>query len=257
MSETTPDMGRATPIVRYFDRLAGIGLGLLIVATVLLRFISRTASTLSLAVVALVSLGINVRQFVRGKGYYNRIRGLLAEKALFHEDERQTRTKLNHPERLAVLPYCVGRGLDVGCGNNKTSDNCIGVDILARGSIGTEGGITGGRSEADVCASGDDLHMFSAGEVDFVVARHNLEHYVDVLKTLQEWKRVLRPGGLLIVVLPDERFRNTIALDVTHKHAFTPESYLRYIRALGDFDVVTVADAIPGWSFLAVCRKAA
>src|SRR5439155_387336 len=30
------------------------------------------------------------------------------------------------PERLAVLPYCVGRGLDVGCGCAKTTPEAIG-----------------------------------------------------------------------------------------------------------------------------------
>ena len=128
----------------------------------------------------------------------------------------------NHPEWLAVQPYCVtGRGIDVGCGNWKSHPNCIGVDILPKGVKGQHGCVKGLESQADVCASGDDLSMFKTGELDFVVARHNLEHYVDVIKTLREWKRVLRTGGTLVVIVPDERVRNTIELDPTHKHAFT------------------------------------
>jgi predicted SAM-dependent methyltransferase len=38
-----------------------------------------------------------------------------------------------------------------------------------------------------------------------VVARHNLEHYVDVVKTLCEWRRVLKPGGVMAILVPDER----------------------------------------------------
>ena len=101
----------------------------------------------------------------------------------------------NHPEALALLPYCVGRGIDVGCGHRKVAEHCIGVDLLAAGEVGEHGVMHGQRSVADIQASGDDLHMFADGELDFVVSRHNLEHYVDVVKTLQEWARVTRPGG--------------------------------------------------------------
>ncbi len=91
----------------------------------------------------------------------------------------------NHPEALALQPYCVGRGIDVGCGHRKVAPHCIGVDLLAAGEVGEHGVVHGQRSVADIQASGDDLHMFADGELDYVVSRHNLEHYVDVVKTLQ------------------------------------------------------------------------
>jgi len=161
-----------------------------------------------------------------------------------------------HPERLAVLPYCSeGRGIDVGCGHRKSSEICIGVDLVAGGDKGEHGVVAGQVSQADVQASGDDLHMFSNGELDFVVARHNLEHYVDVLKTLGEWKRVLKSGGKLAVILPDDRFVDTIALDPTHKHVFTPDSFRRYMDGIGGFRELEVRDAVERWSFLGAFEK--
>lgn len=160
-----------------------------------------------------------------------------------------------HPERLAVLPYCVGRGIEVGCGHRKTAPNCIGVDLLASGEKGTAGVVAGRASVADVQASGDHLPMFEDGSLDFVVARHNLEHYVDVVKTLQEWRRVLRQGGHLAVVLPDESALDTIALDPTHKHAFTPDSFRRLVRLLGGLEEVECRPVIAGWSFLFAARR--
>ena len=38
---------------------------------------------------------------------------------------------------------------------------------------------------------------------DFILSSHNLEHFANPVKALQEWKRVTRPGGGLILVLPD------------------------------------------------------
>ena len=161
----------------------------------------------------------------------------------------------NHPERLAVLPYCKGRGIDVGCGYRKTLPACIGIDVIPKGQKGEAGVVRGRRSTADICASGDDLPMFSDGELDYVVARHNLEHYVDVVRTLQEWRRILKPEGHLCLVVPDERFIDTIALDPTHKHCFTPDSLDRIVALVGGFEQVVSRTVVPDWSFIAVYRR--
>ena len=162
----------------------------------------------------------------------------------------------NHPERMALLPYCeLGKGIDVGCGHRKTHDNCIGVDLTPGGQKGRYGCVSGRVSQADICTSGDDLHMFEDGELDFVVARHNIEHYVDVIKTLQEWKRVIRDGGTMAIVAPDESDIKTIALDPTHYHAFTPESFTRYIDLIGGFNILKCETLLPKWSFIIVCER--
>ncbi len=38
---------------------------------------------------------------------------------------------------------------------------------------------------------------------DLILSSHNLEHFANPVKALQEWKRVTRPGGGLILVLPN------------------------------------------------------
>ena len=161
----------------------------------------------------------------------------------------------NHPEAVALQPFCVGRGIDVGCGHRKVAPQCIGVDLLAAGELGEHGVVQGQASVADVQASGDDLHMFADGELDYVVSRHNLEHYVDVVKTLQEWARVTRPGGTVAMIVPDERSGDTIFLDPTHKHVFTPESLERLIGAIDGLRVVRSEVVTPNWSFMTVAER--
>jgi SAM-dependent methyltransferase len=49
----------------------------------------------------------------------------------------------------------------------------------------------------------DRLSMFEAESQDYVIASHVLEHVADPLGLLHEIHRVLRPGGVLLLLLPD------------------------------------------------------
>lgn len=159
-----------------------------------------------------------------------------------------------HPEAAAVIPYAKGMGIDIGCGGNKTLPNVIGVDITSKGQKGQWGNQKGAISEADVCASGDCL-PFKDNVFDFIIARHNLEHYQDIIKTLLEWRRVLKVGGVLCVVLPDDAELDTIHLDPTHNHVFTQDSFRRLIETIGGFEITKNEVCIPHWSFVSILRK--
>ena len=63
------------------------------------------------------------------------------------------------------------------------------------------------------------------GRFDFVHSSHCLEHLRDPAEGLKNWLRVVKPGGFVIVTIPDEdlyeqgAFPSTFNLD--HKHTFT------------------------------------
>lgn len=50
-----------------------------------------------------------------------------------------------------------------------------------------------------------DLHEIEDQKYDFVLSSHNLEHISNPLKALREWMRVMKPGGNLIILLPNYR----------------------------------------------------
>lgn len=147
-----------------------------------------------------------------------------------------------------------GKGLDIGCGGKKISPETIGVDLIARGDmIGGFGGMAE-ASEADVKASGDNLHMFDDDSIDYVVARHNIEHYANPIKALREWIRVLKPGGKIGISTPDDTRLDGMRLDKTHKHSFNRESMKDMLELLG-LKIKEMGGTANQWNFFVIAEK--
>ena len=53
----------------------------------------------------------------------------------------------------------------------------------------------------DIVASGDALPVPNESQ-DFVVSSHVIEHFFDPIKALEEWLRVVRPGGYVFIIAP-------------------------------------------------------
>lgn len=80
--------------------------------------------------------------------------------------------------------YLVGEGIDIGSGDDPVSPEARQWDI----------------KDGDA----QYLHGVEDGSFDWVYSSHCLEHMVDPAVALSNWWRVLRPGGHLIVMVPDE-----------------------------------------------------
>jgi ubiquinone/menaquinone biosynthesis C-methylase UbiE len=50
-----------------------------------------------------------------------------------------------------------------------------------------------------------DLSMVESNKYDFVLSSHSLEHIANPIKALNEWNRVLKSGGRLVLILPDKQ----------------------------------------------------
>jgi SAM-dependent methyltransferase len=57
--------------------------------------------------------------------------------------------------------------------------------------------------EIDVVDDAATLTRFADASVDFVIANHVLEHLEDPIGALQAMLRIIRPGGVLLLTLPD------------------------------------------------------
>jgi SAM-dependent methyltransferase len=53
-----------------------------------------------------------------------------------------------------------------------------------------------------IICEGSNLATIPNQSYDFVLSSHNLEHFANPVKALHEWRRITRPGGSLILVVP-------------------------------------------------------
>lgn len=60
--------------------------------------------------------------------------------------------------------------------------------------------------DVDIVDDGERLTSVADASQDFVIANHFLEHCQDPLGALENMLRVLRPGGVLYLAVPDRRF---------------------------------------------------
>jgi SAM-dependent methyltransferase len=49
-----------------------------------------------------------------------------------------------------------------------------------------------------------DLSKISSSQYDFLLSSEMIQHVANPLKALFEWKRVLKPGGFLLLIIPDK-----------------------------------------------------
>jgi len=84
----------------------------------------------------------------------------------------------------------------------------VGFDIGGPGYIRYGDKVMGLNITEDanhLVADGSNLPLLD-NCLDFIISSHALEHIIDTRKTLKEWSRVLKPNGIMGIVIPDVRF---------------------------------------------------
>lgn len=126
------------------------------------------------------------------------------------------------------------RGLNLGCGANEgpwDGLEVVGVDQRPVGDHG-QGGTKQQEAKPDLIADVQTCYGLPS-EQDFLLALHVLEHLLDPLDALIRWRGLVKPGGKLILTVPDHSKLPSIVMDSTHLHAFDPGSLKRLLEAAG------------------------
>lgn len=106
--------------------------------------------------------------------------------------EMSKATKRRFQDPAYHLWYFSGHGLDIGGGDDPLGRWC---HAFAR----MKSCRTWDKADGDA----QELRGVAAGSFDFVASSHCLEHLWHPRQALDNWMHILKPGGFLIVTVPD------------------------------------------------------
>lgn len=163
--------------------------------------------------------------------------------------------------RPTLARFCKGTGLDIGFGGDPIVPEAICLD----------------RAELDPLRSklpcpwpthivGDAARLvwFADARLDYVYSSHVLEDFRDTATVLKEWLRVIKPGGYLVLYLPDQQRyqahcdRRGVPPNPAHIYPqFSLKYVLALLHAMGQGTVVFNQDPCPenSYSFGLVIKK--
>lgn len=86
--------------------------------------------------------------------------------------------------------HCIGKGIEIGPGKTPYCNpkNTIFIDKFYNDNV-------------KIICEADNL-PFQDSSIDYILSSHCLEHCPNTLKTLYEWKRIIREDGILVLILP-------------------------------------------------------
>lgn len=103
--------------------------------------------------------------------------------------------------RHLTAPYCTGCGIDIASQGDPVVPWAMSFDLPENEYLRYSGGRQPPRP-IPLRGHADTLPFVNAS-LDFVYSSHLLEDYLDWWPVLREWVRVLRPGGHLVILVPD------------------------------------------------------
>lgn len=109
------------------------------------------------------------------------------------------------PESALAHNYCIGKGLEIGgSAHNPFGLNTLNVDrsdSMDTISKKNEIRFCGKALKVDIVANGDEIPLPDKSQ-DFIVSSHVIEHFTNPIKALIEWDRLVKPGGVIFIIVP-------------------------------------------------------
>jgi SAM-dependent methyltransferase len=150
--------------------------------------------------------------------------------------------------RKRALPWLVGDGVDIGCGLEKITPDCIGID---NGDDFQE------RAASDEIRDGSSLSGYEDNRFDWLYSCNALEHIENWQEALKDWVRVVRPGGILFLSMPwpAKCYLHAVGNTPAHRWNPTPLAVGRELETCGCGVVEADSDVDEWGCFVIVGRK--
>jgi SAM-dependent methyltransferase len=123
--------------------------------------------------------------------YFNKIKRKLGIPIIYQSETSKVRP--------LVVNYCNGYGCDIGFGGDKIlKSNCLGIDFDKPYAYT-------GKDNVDIsCNIGKEAIPLPPNTFDYVYSSHLIEDFEDTRSVLLDFIRVLKSGGNLILIFPDQ-----------------------------------------------------
>lgn len=142
-------------------------------------------------------------------------------------DMRSPKNMVGHQQRAFSVWWALQKcgpmdlGLDLGSPRGLTP-YCIHVDLFGTGAPHPFYG--GGAYNADIAWDATRIReIMPPSSIPFITVNHSLEHMPaanddGIVELLVRWVSLLRPGGILAMLVPDNDHFDVWACDKDHKH---------------------------------------
>lgn len=186
-------------------------------------------------------------------------------------DARDPKNMMGHQQRAFTTYWALKTcsptdlGLDLGSPRGMTP-YCVHADVFGDGSVHPFYG--GGRYLTDVVCDaskiGTDNRIFPTDCWPYIASNHSLEHmHVDgdigIVTMLWRWVDLLRSGGTMALVVPDNAHFDVLASDKDHAFAWSHEDFvpriLEPLKALAPIEVVEYDTFDNHFSFNVLLKK--
>lgn len=135
-----------------------------------------------------------------------------------------------------ALPYTEGRVLDLSCGSGygthmiakerkNVIDEVIGVDIDEEIIVYARATYYHPKSSFHIADATDPTLVNQLGTFDVILSFETLEHIENEQAILENYNRLLKPGGVLIVSTPFGEGRGIPCGSPFHVHQLKPEEF--------------------------------
>jgi predicted SAM-dependent methyltransferase len=133
--------------------------------------------------------------------------------------------------------YCIGKGIEIGAAAHNPFNlaDCINVAIPHDHEFYKQNQIEmcGKFVQVDYFTSADKLLFSGDNEYDYIVSSHVIEHLQDLIGTFIEWKRVLKPDGIIFIIFPK---RDALPEDVGRPLSHVGEMVYNHLHKPEIFD---------------------
>lgn len=159
--------------------------------------------------------------------------------------------------RPNLLKFCGDMGVDLGFGGDPIKPEAITVDL-------PEPYAKVGPHKQNLKGDATNLYWFNEGVLDYVFSSHLLEDFSreEIPGILQEWLRVLKPGGNIVLYMPDQQRylkyceNNKWGINLAHKDPdMSLNVMIELINQIPNTEIIHQADNCGDYSFELVIKK--